>query len=492
MFQHRRSHPPGAPDVPGYELLTPVGFGAAGAVWSARDPGGHGVVVAVVPLAPGPRGAAQLRRLGRLRGSHHPHLAQVLDVVALAESRCAVVSEVVAGPSLATVRTARGGLTAPEIATLLAGLGGALGYLHARGVVHADVSPTNVLLAPGGVPVLVDLVGEGVRERGTSGFVAPERADGAAPGAPGDVWALARLLLWASDGDAAVDRLVGPALSANPGTRPAARDLATLAPSLAHASGVVLPDPGALAQAQLRADAVHVPTQLAQTRRVRRVHRRGSPVRRVAVLIGLAVLGVGGVGWTAGGELPAPGTKVVDAGPAVATEHDPGGGAGGNVSVGQAEVLVAVRELLTARDDALRTGDAALLTSLSVPGSAPAEADALLLDRLLAAGAVVEGLRTELSRLRVVAAAPGRGSHGEGAQGAAGGAPVGSGPAGGRTEVGGGGSGGAVVVKAWTRQGAYSVVTEGASPTEVPAQPERCTRLTLERPPWRVADVAPC
>ncbi|KAE8765111.1 protein kinase domain-containing protein, partial [Georgenia thermotolerans] len=215
-LRRRPAGPSRAPTVPGYALLAPLAFGATGAVWSARDEAGRPVAVSVVPLPPGPRGAAQLRRLGRLRTARHPHLADVRDVVGLDGDRCAVVTEVVTGPTLATVRAARGPLPAAEAAGLLTALGAALGHLHERGLIHGDVSPTNVVLAPGGVPVLVDLAGEGVVERGTAGFVPPERVGGAPPGAPGDVWALARLVLWASGEDPAVAAAVAPALAAEP------------------------------------------------------------------------------------------------------------------------------------------------------------------------------------------------------------------------------------------------------------------------------------
>lgn len=463
--------------MPGYEILSPVGFGAAGAVWSARDPGGRGVVVAVVPLATGSRGAAQLRRLGRLRGGYHPHLAHVVDVAALEGARCAVVSEVVTGPSLATVHAARGALGAPEIASLLAAIGGALGYLHARGIVHADVSPTNVLLAPGGVPVLVDLVGEGAGERGTPGFVAPERAGGHAPGAPGDVWALARLLLWASGDDPAVAGLVAPGLDPDPAARPDARDLAALAPALADARPVVLPDPGALAQAQLRADAVHVPTQLARAGRPRRTHRRRRRLRGAVLTV--AALGAGATFWVLGAaDRAAPAASeaagavdVVPAGavdrvgvPSTTAEPEAAlASADADAVSTEAAVLEAVRGLLAARDRALAAPDGVLLASLTVPGSAPAAADAALLGRLSAAGIAVEGLRTEVSRAVVVERLRGAGSSPE-----------------------------AVVVDAWTVQGAHVVRASDGTRTEVPAQGERCTRMTLAGPPWQVSAVGSC
>ncbi|GAA1639607.1 protein kinase domain-containing protein [Georgenia ruanii] len=447
-LRRRPAGPSRAPVVPGYDLLAPLAFGATGAVWSGRDAAGRPVAVSVLPLPAGPRGAAQLRRLGRLREGRHPHLARVLDVVGLDADRCAVVAEVVTGPTLATVRAARGPLPVAEAAGLLAALGAGLGHLHERGLIHGDVSPTNVVLAPGGVPVLVDLAGEGVVERGTAGFVAPERTGGAPPSAPGDVWALARLVLWVAGDDDAVAAAVAPALAAEPARRPGARDLAARAPSLARAASVRLPDDADLAQAQLRAGAHQVPTQLTAPRRPRRRHAAGRRGRvMVAALAALAAV-AGGVWWT--------GART-DAG-AVDASRGPD----------ETQLRQVVAGLLERRDRALAAGDRAALAALTVAGSPAAQQDAALLARLRAAGVRVEGLGTALVALEE------RGRAGAGA---------------GRVRVD---------VQVVTRQGGYALVPDGSVPvtggggSEVPAQAPRCAVLTVLGPPWRVEEVGRC
>ncbi|WP_185972396.1 serine/threonine-protein kinase [Georgenia yuyongxinii] len=493
------------PVVPGYELLAPVGFGATGAVWSARDGSGRPVAVSILPLASGERGTAQLRRLGNLRASRHPHLARVDAVVGLDGGRCAVVSEVVTGPSLATVRAARGPLPAGEAATLLVALGAALGHLHERGVIHADVAPTNVLLAPGGVPVLVDLAGEGAHERGTPGFVAPERRRGAAPGAAGDVWALAQLLLWATDGAPDVARLLAPALADDPAARPRARDLAARAPSLAEATAVHLPAQPDLAQAQLRAGVNQVPTQLAVARRPRRRHARPGAWWAASIMVVLAAAGGGAVAWGgaggAGGPagLPAGDTEptpvsgtpptrlkspiVVDVGAdlppkATGTAVGTGTGTGTDTSTDiggrtgnppEEDLTVVVADLLRRRDAALEAADADALGELTVPGSTAAAADADLLARLRDARVGLEGLRTAVSDVRVVRAA-------------AGGMPA-------RVEV-------VLRQRVHHRLALHGAGTDDAGPVGavvVPSRPPRCVALTIEGPaPWRVATAEPC
>lgn len=419
----------GAPEVPGYRVGEPVGFGATGAVWAARDPAGRAVALSVLRLAPDERGAAQLRRLAALRGAHHAHLPRVLDVVSLGEDRCALACELVEGPTLATVRTARGPLTRAEAATLLDALGSALGHLHDRGVVHGDVSPANVILTAGGRPVLTDLAGEVTREAGTPGFVAPERAGGAPASAPGDVWSLARTLLWAAADDPAVGGVLRTALRPAPGERPAARDLAACAPELADPAPVALPADADLAAAQLRTRAGQPPTALAAARRRRtrsrrlRRGRRRSPVP-LLVALGLAVGVLGGA--------------------AAARSAAPASRAG-----------VVLAQLVAARDEALSAGDAGGLAALTVPGSAPAAADAAVVRAL--GSERPRGLSTTVVDVRVVEHRTSR-----------------------------------LVLEAVTRQNGYTL-TGPAEHRAVRPQPERCTRYTLAGPaPWRVAATAPC
>ena len=120
------------------------------------------------------------------------------------------------------------------------------------GVVHADLSPGNVLFTVDGKPMLGDLgVSRLVGEQhpfvlaGTPGFVAPEVSCGGLPTEAGDVWSLAALLWYAvtggtlppqEGGDVEAPAAVGPVfadvlvpmLASDPAQRPAAEDLPAL------------------------------------------------------------------------------------------------------------------------------------------------------------------------------------------------------------------------------------------------------------------------
>src|SRR5690606_30507957 len=187
---------------------------------------------------------------------------------------------------------------------LLSGVGSALGYLHERGVVHGDVSPANVVVTDEGVPVLVDLAGQTAGELGTPGFVPPERRRGSPPGAPGDVWALARLVEWAAGEGAGphLRRLLAPAREEEPGRRPAARDLASRAPGIAAATAIVTPPPAELAPARPRPgssapSAKGAPTSSGAVPRHVRRHRVPTAWLGAAVSLGCAAVLTGAVLW---------------------------------------------------------------------------------------------------------------------------------------------------------------------------------------------------
>ena len=167
--------------------------------------GGEGIRKVLRPLGPrDPAPAEVLRLLQRLAGAPHPALASVLDGgVALQKGRPVpwLVAARVPGRALQT-EARQGGASLREVVGWLGELASGLVHLHARGVVHRDVAPGNVIRRPEGRVVLIDygasVLTEGtVRPSagiiGTPGFVGPEEILGEAP-RPGpklDVYGLA-------------------------------------------------------------------------------------------------------------------------------------------------------------------------------------------------------------------------------------------------------------------------------------------------------------
>ncbi|GAA2065806.1 hypothetical protein GCM10009801_11510 [Streptomyces albiaxialis] len=210
-----------------YRVASQLGRGGMGVVWRAVDEV-LGREVAVKELRTytdaGEHELAELhtrmqreaRAAARVR---HSGVIAVHDV-AQHEGRPLIVMELVEGPSLADVLDERGTLDPVEAARIGAAVLDALAAAHAVGVLHRDVKPGNILLdrrADGGEGRVVltdfgiaamDDPGDGKSTRLTSSgelvgsldYLAPERASGAEPGPPSDVWALGATLYAAVEG----------------------------------------------------------------------------------------------------------------------------------------------------------------------------------------------------------------------------------------------------------------------------------------------------
>jgi hypothetical protein len=264
----------------------------------------------------------------------------------------AIVLDHVDGGSLASVLAARGHLSAGEAVTVASPVARTLAGLHQLGVVHGDVTPSNVLLERSGRPVLADLgvarlVGETPGDVfGTEGFTAPEVEGGAAPTPASDVYAVGALAWWCVTGEVpppvplrrplaelaprvgadfvtAVERC----LAGQPGDRPSAAEAALLLFDAAPCEPlrlVVGQDEVALLTRRIRAsgplpELEEVPTTwrirsradvtaaIRSSARVARRVSRGAGVRAVAVL-GAGLLAsaavVGGVTGAGGAAIP--------------------------------------------------------------------------------------------------------------------------------------------------------------------------------------------
>lgn len=156
-----------------------------------------------------------------------------------------IASEFVDGPTLKESVRADGTFSQGELDSLVHRLAEILAELHAQGISHRDLSPSNVILGSDG-PVIIDFgsaridleadVTGSLLLAGTHGYVAPEALRGDPVGRSADVYSLARIaqfcLTGSDDDELTPGGLLASALVSVPSDRPTAAMLAAgIAPS---------------------------------------------------------------------------------------------------------------------------------------------------------------------------------------------------------------------------------------------------------------------
>ncbi|MEU9799051.1 protein kinase [Streptomyces sp. NPDC051000] len=215
MSQH---HPRNSFVIAGrYRLEERLGRGGMGTVWRARDELlGRSVAVKELHVEDGTETTGALREARTVAQVRHPHVVVVHDVVE-DDGRPYIVMELVDGGSLADRLTAGRPLDPAETARTGLALLGALGAAHARGVLHRDVKPANVLMEAGtDRVVLTDFgiahlagattISETGAFVGSPEYTSPERMRGAAAGPESDLWSLGALLCAALTGESPFHR----------------------------------------------------------------------------------------------------------------------------------------------------------------------------------------------------------------------------------------------------------------------------------------------
>ncbi|BAL91485.1 putative serine/threonine protein kinase [Actinoplanes missouriensis 431] len=205
-------------DLPGsgllagrYRLVERLGAGGMSVVWRGFDEV-LGRQVAVKVLPPSTSTDPSFRR--RLRAEAqaaarltHPHITNVYDygeaTTVDGEPVPYVVMELVDGESLAAVLARVRTLPWPTAVRISAEVAAALASAHARGIVHRDVTPANVMLTPAGAKVvdfgISALIGENDVDpdgslMGTPAYLAPERLEGGQVSPATDVYAVGLLV----------------------------------------------------------------------------------------------------------------------------------------------------------------------------------------------------------------------------------------------------------------------------------------------------------
>ena len=197
-----------------YEVVAPLGAGAMGVVFRARDTRlQRDVALKLLPdqFANEPDRLARFQREAQVLASlNHTNIAQIYGLEHVEGSTC-IVMELVEGETLED-RLKQGPLSYEETLDVARQLSDALAAAHERGIIHRDLKPANIKLTPNGTVKVLDfglakalspkdsdarmsvmptmasgsMVGTIV---GTPGYMSPEQARGKEVDARTDIWA---------------------------------------------------------------------------------------------------------------------------------------------------------------------------------------------------------------------------------------------------------------------------------------------------------------
>jgi hypothetical protein len=202
-----------------FRLLERIGSGGMGTVYRAFDERlQREVALKEVHAAEPERVLREAQAAARL---NHPGIVTLYELGERG-GRALLVSELVPGETLAQMRSS-GALCDRDVGEVAADLADALAHAHARGVVHRDLKPQNVIVSEQeGIPHRAKLMDFGIARVagaptlteagqvvGTLAYMSPEQAEGGVAGPESDVYSLALTLYecWAGE---------NPVAAANP------------------------------------------------------------------------------------------------------------------------------------------------------------------------------------------------------------------------------------------------------------------------------------
>ena len=181
-----------------------IGSGGFGVVYEAWDGRLERSVAVKAIESRGEAGQRVLREAQAAARLNHPGIVTLYEM-GEEDGNALLVTEMVEGDTLARL-SSDGSLSDREIGEIGADLCEALDHAHARGVVHRDVKPQNVLVGEAGErrAKLMDFgiarLADGAALTspgdvvGTLAYMSPEQAEGSAAGPPADVYSLALTL----------------------------------------------------------------------------------------------------------------------------------------------------------------------------------------------------------------------------------------------------------------------------------------------------------
>ncbi|MDQ3767134.1 MAG: serine/threonine protein kinase [Actinomycetota bacterium] len=206
-----------------YLLVSILGRGGMAVVWRGEDLLlRRDVAIKEVSLpdgvAPSERDTIRSRVLREARAAaslNHSGAVMIFDVVDH-EGQTFIVMELLDGRTLVELVAADGPLTPARTARLGLSVLGALETAHAKGIIHRDVKPANIMVMPDGRSKLSDFGIATLQDDtritstglvlGSPAFMAPEQASGAPSAPESDLWGLGATLYYALEGSAPFER----------------------------------------------------------------------------------------------------------------------------------------------------------------------------------------------------------------------------------------------------------------------------------------------
>jgi hypothetical protein len=194
-----------------YQLIGRLGAGGMGRVFLGESAAGRPVAVKIIhaELAADPEFRARFSvEVAAARKVSGLFTALVVDADVEAPVPW-LATAYVNGPSLSEAVRDRGPLSVASLLALAAGLAKSLTAIHAAGVVHGDLKPSNVLLALDGPRVIDFGISQAAEAAplarsglvvGTPSFMSPEQAAGQPVGPLSDMFSLGAVLAFAATG----------------------------------------------------------------------------------------------------------------------------------------------------------------------------------------------------------------------------------------------------------------------------------------------------
>jgi serine/threonine-protein kinase PpkA len=199
--------------IAGYSVLGQIGRGGMATVYRARQTLLDREVALKVmsqQLAQDPVYAQRFLQEARMLAAlNHPHVVPVYDVGVTPDGLHYFSMQLLSGGDF--YGRMRDGLTEIELVRVLIAVAHALGFAHARGYVHRDVTPANILFDAHDTPILTDFgIARAVTSAsritasglsiGTSHYMSPEQARGAEVDHRSDIYSLGVLCFEAVSG----------------------------------------------------------------------------------------------------------------------------------------------------------------------------------------------------------------------------------------------------------------------------------------------------